>query len=32
MKGSTVVNPITVSREDMARFVKCVYYGVPVDF
>lgn len=32
MKGSTVVNPIAVSRADMARFVKCVYYGNKVDF
>lgn len=32
MKGSTVVNPIEVSREDMVKFVKAIYYGIKVDF
>lgn len=32
MKGSTVVNPITLSTEDMAEFLDCVYYGKPVTF
>ncbi|MGN0317712.1 MAG: iron-containing alcohol dehydrogenase [Lachnospira sp.] len=32
MKGSTVVNPVKVSREDMIKFVKAVYYGTKVDF
>lgn len=32
MKGSTAVNPIKVSEEDMKRFVNCVYYGTKVDF
>ncbi len=32
MQGSTVVNPIPVSREDMDRFLNCIYYGIRVDF
>lgn len=32
MLGSTAVNPIPVSREDMEKFVDCVYYGREVDF
>ena len=32
MKGSTVVNPIPVSREDMVKFVDAVYYGKKIDF
>ena len=32
MLGSTAVNPIPVSREDMEKFVDCVYYGRKVDF
>lgn len=32
MKGSTVVNPIPVSREDMEKFLNCIYYGKKVDF
>lgn len=32
MKGSTVVNPIVVSREDMTKFLDCIYYGKKVDF
>lgn len=32
MQGSTVVNPIPVSREDMERFLNCIYYGIRVDF
>lgn len=32
MKGSTVVNPVKVSREDMIKFVKAVYYGNEIDF
>lgn len=32
MKGSTVVNPIKVSEEDMKKFLDCVYYGKEVNF
>ncbi len=32
MQGSTVVNPIPVSRDDMERFLNCIYYGISVDF
>lgn len=32
LQGSTAVNPIPVSREDMEYFVRCVFYGEPVDF
>ncbi len=32
MKGSTAVNPIKVSEEDMKKFLDCVYYGKEVDF
>lgn len=32
MKGSTKVNPIPVSTEDMRKFVDCVYYGHRVTF
>lgn len=32
MKGSTVVNPIKVSEEDMRCFLDCVYYGKKVNF
>ena len=32
MKGSTAVNPVPVSFEDMKKFVDCVYYGRKVDF
>lgn len=32
MQGSTVVNPIPVSREDMEKFLNCIYYGTKVDF
>lgn len=32
MQGSTVVNPIPVSREDMGKFLNCIYYGNRVDF
>lgn len=32
MLGSTAVNPIPVSREDMEKFVDCVYYVREVDF
>ncbi len=32
MLGSTAVNPIPVSVEDMRKFLDCVYYGKPVDF
>lgn len=32
MKGSTVVNPIPVSVEDMKKFLDCIYYGKKVEF
>lgn len=32
MGGSTRVNPVPVPREDMAKFLDCVYYGKPVTF
>ncbi|HIR00422.1 MAG TPA: iron-containing alcohol dehydrogenase [Candidatus Scybalocola faecavium] len=32
LTGSTAVNPIPVSREDMEYFVQCVFYGKPVNF
>lgn len=32
MKGSTVVNPIPVSKEDMEQFLHCIYYGKKVNF
>lgn len=32
MKGSTVVNPIKVSEEDMRKFLDCAFYGKEVDF
>lgn len=32
MLGSTAVNPIKVSIDDMKKFVHCVYYGEKVDF
>ncbi len=32
MKGSTVVNPIKVSEDDMKKFLNCIYYGEEVDF
>lgn len=32
MKGATVVNPIPVPREDMIRFIDCIYYGKKIDF
>ena len=32
MQGSTVVNPIRVSTEDMEKFLNCIFYGTKVDF
>ncbi|HOO27778.1 MAG TPA: iron-containing alcohol dehydrogenase [Lachnospiraceae bacterium] len=32
MKGSTVVNPIPVSKEDMKKFLDYIYYGKKIDF
>ncbi len=32
MLGSTAVNPIPVSLDDMKKFLDCVYYGKSVDF
>jgi alcohol dehydrogenase class IV len=32
MGGSTRVNPVPVRKEDMAKFLDCVYYGKPVTF
>lgn len=32
MKGSTAVNPIPVSVEDMEKLLNCIYYGMKVDF
>ncbi len=32
LKGATVVNPLPVSRQDMQKFLRCIYYGKKVDF
>ena len=32
MKGSTVVNPIKISIEDMRKIINCVYYGEEITF
>lgn len=32
MKGATVVNPVSVSKEDMAKILECVFYGKEIDF
>lgn len=32
MQGSTVVNPIKVSEDDMKKFLDCIFYGEKVDF
>lgn len=32
MLGSTAVNPIKVTKDDMKKLLECVYYGTQVDF
>ena len=32
MQGSTVVNPIKVSEDDMKKFLDCIFYGKKVEF
>ncbi|MGN0328348.1 MAG: iron-containing alcohol dehydrogenase [Lachnospira sp.] len=32
MLGPTGANPVKVTKEDMAKFLECVYYGKKVDF
>ena len=32
MQGSTVVNPIKVSEDDMKKFLDCIFYVEKVDF
>lgn len=32
MKGATPVNPIKVTKEDMAKMLNCIFYGTEVDF
>ena len=31
MMGSTVVNPIKVTKEDMKKMINAVYYGIDIE-